>query len=63
MRRKISLWSVLCLVLVGIMQMTVCAAGEVTIQRCSITGDNEVTVAASAPSAVASDYGNYYLFE
>lgn len=63
MRRKISLWSVLCLVLAGLIQMTVCAAGEVTIQRCSITGDNEVTVAASAPSAVASDDGNYYLFE
>ena len=62
MKRKISLWGAVCLILVCLMQMTVMAAGNVTINQCIISGGNQVTVTATTVSNVASDDNNYYLF-
>ena len=61
MKRKLTLWGAVCLILVCLMQMTVMAAGNVTINQCIISGGNQVTVTATTVSNVASDDGNYYL--
>lgn len=63
MKRKISLWAALCMTLICLMQMTADAAGNVTINQCIISGNNQITVVATAPSVVPSDDNNYYLFE
>ena len=63
MKKKLTLWAVLCMTFVCIMQMTAIAAGNVTINQCIISGGNQITVVATAPAAVPSDDNNYYLFE
>ena len=62
MKRKLCLWGTICLIFVCLMQMTVMAAGNVTMNHCFISGNNEITVVATTVSNVASDDGNYYLF-
>lgn len=62
MKKKLSFWGAVCLILVCLMQMTVMAAGNVTINQCIISGGNQVTVTATTVSNVASDDNNYYLF-
>lgn len=62
MKRKISLWGAVCLILVCMIQMTVSAAQTVTISQCFISGANQVTVTASASATTPSDDNNYYLF-
>lgn len=62
MKKKWTLWAVLCMAFVCIMSLTAAAAGTATIGQCIISGANQVTVVASA-SGVASDDGNLYLFE
>lgn len=62
MKKKWSLWLVLTMMLVFLLQTTVLAAGQtVTLSHCMITGQN-VTVIAAGPVA-PSDTGLYYLFE
>ncbi len=63
MKKKFSVWAVLCLIFVCLMQMTAAAAQSVTIHQCIISGTNQITVVAAAPAAVPSDDNNYYLFE
>lgn len=63
MKKKLTLWAVLCLTFVCLMQMTAVAAGNVTINKCVISGGNQITVVATAPAVVPSDDNNYYLFE
>lgn len=63
MKRKLTLWAALCMVFVCFMHMTADAAGNVTINQCIISGDNQITVVATAAAAVPSDDNNYYLFE
>ncbi len=62
MKKKMTLWAVLCAVFVCIMSMTAAAAGTATIAQCIISGENQITVVASV-SGVTSDDGNLYLFE
>lgn len=62
MRKKLTLWGTICLIMVCIMQMTVSAATTVTINQCIISGTNQVTVTATAGTITASDDNNYYLF-
>lgn len=63
MKKKLTFYAVVCMMLVCLMQITAAAAGNVTINQCIISGSNQITVVASAPSAVPSDDNNYYLFE
>lgn len=63
MKKKLTFYAVLCMVLVCLMQITAAAVGEVTINQCVISGGNQVTVVATAAAAVPSDDNNYYLFE
>ena len=62
MRKKLTLWGALCLIMVCMIQMTVSAATTVTISQCIISGANQVTVTASASATAPSDDNNYYLF-
>lgn len=62
MKKKLTLWAVLCMALVCIMSMTAAAAGTAAINQCVISGGNQITVVASV-TGVASDDGNLYLFE
>ena len=62
MKKKLTLWAALCMILVCFMSMTAAAAGTATIGQCIISGGNQITVVASA-SGVPSDDGNLYLFE
>ena len=62
MRKKLTLWGALCLIMVCMIQMTVSAATTVTISQCIISGANQVTVTASASATTPSDDNNYYLF-
>lgn len=62
MRKKLTLWGVLCLIMVCMIQMTVSAATTVTISQCIISGANQITVTASASATTPSDDNNYYLF-
>ena len=43
MRKKLTLWGALCLIMVCMIQMTVSAATTVTISQCIISGANQVT--------------------
>lgn len=61
MKKKITLWAVLCMIMVCLMQITVAAAGNIQITQCVISGGNQVTVVATG-AAVPSDDNNYYLF-
>lgn len=63
MKKKLTFYAAVCLMLVCLMQITAMAAGNVTINQCVISGSNQITVIATAPSAVPSDDNNYYLFE
>lgn len=63
MKKKLTVWALLCLVFVCMMQMTAVAADAVTINQCVISAANQITVVATAPTAVPSDDNNYYLFE
>ncbi len=63
MKKKLTVWAVLCLTFVCLMQMTAIAAETVTINQCIISGANQITVVATAPAAVPSDDNNFYLFE
>ena len=63
MKKKLTFYAVIGLLLVCLMQITAMAAGNVTINQCVISGSNQITVIATAPSAVPSDDNNYYLFE
>lgn len=62
MKKKLTLWAVLCVLFVGMMQITAAAAGNVTINQCIISGANQVTVVAAQAAAVPSDDNSYYLF-
>ena len=62
MRKKLTLWGALCLIMVCMIQMTVSAATTVTISQCIISGANQVTVTANASATTPSDDNNYYLF-
>lgn len=62
MKNKKGLWLTLVMLLVLMLQTTVLAAGEgVTINQCTIAGQQVVVVATGA--VAASDSGQYYLFE
>lgn len=63
MKKKLTLWATLCMVFVCLMQMTASAAGNVTINQCIISGENQITVVAAQTAATPSDDNNYYLFE
>ena len=60
MKKKHKFGLALVLMLVLALQMTVSAAGNMTIAQCAIVGD-QVTVIATGTQA-ASDSGEYYLF-
>lgn len=62
MKKKLTFWAVLCMVLVCIMSVTAFAAGTAAITQCIISGADQITVTATA-SGVASEDGNLYLFE
>ena len=47
MKKKITLWAVLCMIMVCLMQITVAAAGNIQITQCIISGGNQVTVVAT----------------
>ncbi len=63
MKKKLTFYAVICALLVCLMQITAMAAGNMTINQCIISGNNQITVVATAPAAVPSDDNNYYLFE
>ncbi len=62
MKKKLTLWAVLCMMLVCIMSVTAFAAGTASITQCIISGADQITVTATT-SGVASEDGNLYLFE
>lgn len=62
MKKKLTFWAALCMMLVCIMSITAFAAGTATITQCIISGADQITVTA-AVSGVASEDGNLYLFE
>ncbi|MDE6914352.1 MAG: hypothetical protein K2P35_11770, partial [Lachnospiraceae bacterium] len=62
MKKKLTLWAALCMMLVCVMSVTAFAAGTATITQCIISGADQITVTATV-SGVASEDGNLYLFE
>lgn len=63
MKKRLGLWSLLCVLFVMTLQMTAVAAEKATISSCIISGKDEVKVTVQIPSIVESDDANYYLFE
>ena len=63
MKKRLGLWSLLCVLFVMTLQMTAVAAERATISSCIISGKDEVKVTVQIPSIVESDDANYYLFE
>ena len=62
MKKKLTLWAALCVMLVCVMSITAFAAGTAAITQCIISGADQITVTATT-SSVASEDGNLYLFE
>lgn len=63
MRKRLVLWSLLCVLFVLTLQMTAMAANSAVITECVINSEDEVKVTVHIPSVIASDDANYYLFE
>lgn len=63
MRKKLTLYAAVCMMLVCLMQITAAAAENVTINQCVINGNNQIMVSAAVSAQVPSDDNNYYLFE